>query len=206
MRAARDFEAGHLRVSSVLPFFIIDMVTAFREQYPKVKISVSSGNSTTTLTSLLAYESDAGILADHQPDQRLFTHRYDSHHVVAIISCQRPWADRNSIHLAELHGQPMVLREVGSNTRRAFEAATASAGVTPDVIMEIESGEAVREAVAKGHGLGIYGELSLPVDPRLQVLRFIDAEMQINRYLACLKERRNELLVEAFFNVSKQTR
>ncbi len=202
LRAAGDYGAGHLRVSSVLPFFIVDMITTFREQYPKVKISVSSGNSAATLKSLLAYESDVGVLSDHDPDHRLHTRVYDSHYVVAIVDCDHPWAEREKIQLSELHGQPMVMREVGSNTRRSFEAAAVAAGVTPDVIMDIESGEAVREAVAKGHGIGIFGELALPSDPRLKVLRFVDAEMQINRYLACLRERRNELLVDAFFNVA----
>jgi LysR family transcriptional regulator, low CO2-responsive transcriptional regulator len=202
LRAAGDYGAGHLRVSSVLPFFIVDMITTFREQYPKVKISVSSGNSAATLKSLLAYESDVGVLSDHNPDHRLYTQIYDSHYVVAIVSRDHPWAKRDQIHLAELHDQPMVLREVGSNTRRSFEAASIAAGITPDVIMEIESGEAIREAVAKGYGIGIFGLLALPSDPRLKVLRFVDVEMQINRYLACLRERRNELLVDAFFSVA----
>jgi aminoethylphosphonate catabolism LysR family transcriptional regulator len=206
LRAVGDFGAGHLRVSSVLPFVIIDMITSFREHYPKVKISVSSGNSAAILKSLLAYESDVGVLSDHDPDHRLFTRIHDSHFIVAIVSQDHPWAERKNIRLADLDKQPMVLREVGSNTRRAFEAAVVEAGVAPEVTMEIESGEAVREAVANGHGVGIYGELSLPSDPRLKVLPFVDVEMKVNRYLACLKERRNEHLVEAFFNVASPNR
>jgi len=202
LRAAGDYGAGHLRVASVLPFSIVDMLSTFREQYPKVKISVSSGNSATILTNLLSYESDVGMLSDHDPDHRLYTQIYDSHYVVAIVGLDHPWASRDEIQITELHGQPMVLREVGSNTRRSFEAAAAAAGVTPDVIMEIASGETVRETVAKGHGIGIFGELALPSDPRLKVLHFADAEMPINRYLACLRERRNEFLVDAFFQVA----
>jgi len=205
LKAAGDYGAGHLRVSSVLPFFIIDIVTAFHEHYPKVKISVSAGNSAATLKELLAYESDVGVLSDHNPDHRLYTRIHDTHHIVAIVSSDHPWAERKSIHLKELHEQPMVLREVGSNTRSAFEAAINAAGVTPNVIMDIASGEAVREAVANGHGIGVIGELALPSDPRLKVLRFSDAEMKINRYLACLRERRKELLVDAFFNVAGPT-
>ena len=53
LKAARDYGAGHLRVSSVLPFFIIDIVTAFHEHYPKVKISVSAGNSAAALKEVI---------------------------------------------------------------------------------------------------------------------------------------------------------
>ena len=83
------------------------------------------------------------------------------------------------------------------------QAAAAAARIVPNVVMEIESGEGVREAVAKGHGIGVTGEQALPCDPRLKMLRFNDAEMQINRYLACLHERRKELMVDAFFEISK---
>lgn len=206
LRAAADYGAGHLRVSSVLPFSIVEILTAFRQQYPKVKVSVAAGNSATTLKSLLAYESDVGVLSDHDPDHRLFTHIHDSHALVAIVSHRHPWAQRTGISLSELDGQPMVLREVGSNTRRAFESAAVGAGVSPTMVLEIESGEAIREAVAEGHGIGVYGERSLPTDPRLTVLRFTDVNVRLNRYLACLKERRNEHLVAAFFRIADLAR
>ncbi len=206
LRAAADYGAGHLRVSSVLPFFIVGILTAFRQQHPQVKVSVAAGNSATTRKSLLAYETDVGILADHDPDHRLFTHIHDSHALVAIVSRRHPWAQRSGISLGDLDGQPMVLREVGSNTRRAFETAAAGAGVSPTMVLEIESGEAIREAVAEGHGIGVYGERSLPIDPRLKVLPFTDVNVRLNRYLACLKERRNEHLVAAFFRVADQAR
>ena len=89
-----------------------------------------------------------------------------------------------------------------AGSHRSHRRAAVAAGITPDVIMEIASGETVREAVAKGHGIGVFGELALPFDPRLKVLRFVDAEMPINRYMACLRERRDELLVDAFYNVA----
>ena len=206
LRAAADYGAGHLRVSSVLPFFIVEILTAFRKQYPPVKVSVAAGNSAATLKSLLGYESDVGILSDHDPDHRLFTHIHDSHALVAFVSNRHPWAQRTGISLSELDGQPMVLREVGSNTRRAFEAAVVGAGVFPTMVLEIESGEAIREAVAEGHGIGVYGERSLPADPRIKVLPFTDVNVRLNRYLACLKERRHEHLVAAFFTIADQAR
>ncbi|MGI9386006.1 MAG: LysR substrate-binding domain-containing protein [Methyloligellaceae bacterium] len=206
LQAAGDLGAGHLRISSVLPFFIVEMLTAFRERYPQVKVSVSAGNSAMTLSSLLAYDSDIGVLSDHDPDHRLFTRIHDSHAIVAIVSQTHPWAQRTGIRLGELADQSMILREVGSNTRRAFEIAAIDRNISPKVVLEIESGEAVREAVAEGHGIGVYGERALPDDPRLVVLPFIDADIRLNRYLACLKERKEEFLVAAFFDIADQVR
>jgi len=199
LEAAHDHGAGQLRISSVMPFFIVEVLTLFRERYPQVKISVSAGNSAQTLKSLLSYQSDVGVLSDHDPDPRLYTLTHNSHSLVAIVSPNHPWAKRRSIRLSDFNGQPMVLREVGSNTRRIFEATLAAAGVMPRIVMELEGGEAVREAVAAGHGIGVYGRLSLPNDQRLKALQIQDADMRINRYLACLSERREEFMVKAFF-------
>ncbi len=204
LTAAHDNGAGQLRISSVMPFFIVEVLSAFRTRYPQVKIAVSAGNSAQTLESLLAYRSDIGVLSDHDPDPRLYTRIHNSHSVVAIVSPDHPWAERPNIRLADLDGQPMVLREVGSNTRRIFETTMANAGITANVIMEIEGGEAVREAVAAGHGIGVYGQLSLPRDGRIKALAFADADMRVNRYLACLNERREEFLVKAFFAAAGQ--
>ena len=96
----------------------------------------------------------------------------------------------------------MVLREVGSNTRRAFETAAVKANVTPEVVFEINSGEAVREAVAEGHGVGVYGDRAFAPDPRLCSLKFLDADMNVNRYIACLRERKDEPLIKAYFDVA----
>ncbi|HAD87075.1 MAG TPA: LysR family transcriptional regulator [Rhodospirillaceae bacterium] len=202
LHVAGNHGAGHLRISSVLPFFIVGMLTAFRQRYPEIKVTVSAGNSARTLSSLLAYETDIGVLSDHTPDHRLFTRIHDSHAIVAFVSRDHPWAGRKGIRLGDLDGQPMVLRESGSNTRRVFETAVVGAGVAPKVVLEIESGEAIREAVVAGHGIGVYGEKSLPQDERIKVLPIVDTDIRLNRYLACLNERRHELLVDAFFDVA----
>ena len=65
----------------------------------------------------------------------------------------------------------MVMREEGSVTRRAIEAALDRAGFTPEVVMELGSREAVHEAVAAGLGAGVVieaerdGDIRPDVDP-----------------------------------------
>ena len=202
LNAAGDSRAGHLKVSAVLPFYVIKILTAFRKLYPGVKLSVSVGNSSATLRNLLEYESDVGVLSDHEPDYRLFTRTYDRQAIVLIVNRDHPWSSRPGISMDELNGEPMVLREVGSNTRRAFEAAAVEANVAPEVVLEINSGEAVREAVAEGHGVGVYGSQAFAQDPRLRALKFLDADISVNRYLACLRERKEERLIKAYFDVA----
>ena len=61
---------------------------------------------------------------------------------------------KREIALSELQGQPLLLREHGSTTRTALESVLQAAGVQPRTELEIGSREAIREAVARGLGLG----------------------------------------------------
>ena len=51
------------------------------------------------------------------------------------------------------------------------------AGVATRVVMKIGSRESIREAVAKGIGLGVVSEAEFIPDPRLRALPVSDAEI-----------------------------
>ena len=100
----------------------------------------------------------------------------------------------------------MVLREPGSSTRRIFEEALKRAKVTPRVIMEIGSREALHEAVAAGLGIGVVTESELGQDDRLVTCRLSDVSLEAREYVVCLKERRAVRTVQAFFDLADEDR
>lgn len=116
------------------------------------------GNSEAVLGTLLRYEIDVAVLAHFTDDLRLHSVPYSRHPIVMFVNRRHRFARRASIRIAELEGEPLILREVGSTTRKALEDALARAGVTPRVAMEIGSREAIREAVIMGVGAGAVSE------------------------------------------------
>jgi DNA-binding transcriptional LysR family regulator len=95
------------------------------------------------------------------------------------------------------------VREAGSTTRRAFDQAMREAGIEPQVVMEIGSRESIREAVAKGIGLGVVSEAEFIPDPRIRALPVTDAEIYTYAHVVHLSERQNARLVRAFLGVLK---
>ncbi|WP_243434957.1 LysR substrate-binding domain-containing protein, partial [Pseudomonas sp. 30_B] len=79
---------------------------------------------------------------------RLLTFTLRSDPIVAFVGLGHPWAGRESIELADLDDMPLVLREPDSITRRTFDAACSAQMVEPRVLLELDSREAVTEAVA----------------------------------------------------------
>ncbi|MBO0755056.1 MAG: LysR family transcriptional regulator, partial [Bradyrhizobiaceae bacterium] len=88
---------------------------------------------------------------------------------VLVVAPDHPWAARERLEVRELTQSNWVLREAGSGTRSAFESALKQLGLAPrllNVVLELPSNEAVRDAVEAGGGATVVSELV--VDAALQ--------------------------------------
>ena len=198
LNESRELKSGHLRVGAVGPYHVTDMLAAFNARYPAIYVSVAIGNSRDTVRDLLDYRTDVAVLAHIDPDPRLVALPYRRHRVVVFVHERHRLFRRRSVRIAELAGERMIAREAGSTTRRAFEDAVRQAGVAPNTIMEIGSREAIREAVAKGIGIGVVSEAEFIPDRRLKALPVVDAEIYTYAHVVYLKERQDARLVHAF--------
>lgn len=201
LNAVGGFHSGELKVAAVGPYHVTEMLSAFSDRYPGIRLSVAVRNSRESLEWLLDYRADVGVLAHVEDDPRFHAIPYSRHPVVVFVNTDHPWADRRAIRLDELEGQRMVLRELGSTTRRAFEEALKQAGVTIDPVMEIGSREAVWMAVQRGIGIGVVSEIEFVPHPRLCLLEVLDADIYTYAHVVCLAERRESRIIRAFLEV-----
>jgi len=65
--------------------------------------------------------------------------------------------------------------------------------------MEIGSREALREAVARGLGIGTVSESEYVPDPRLRPVRIEGDVVSTHIHVCCLRERRDSRLIASFF-------
>ena len=202
LSAARELRGGHLRAGADGPYFVMGVLAAFIERYPGVRVTVAMGNSQSVLRDLVDYRTDVAVVARVDDDRRFHAVPYISQPVVVFVPRTHEWGKRRGIRLAELEGQPMILREPGSSTRQILEDALAKAGIAPRVVMEIGSREALHEAVAAGLGIGVVEAAELGTDDRLTTIGITDANLEATEYVVCLKERRNLRTVQAFFDLA----
>jgi LysR family transcriptional regulator, low CO2-responsive transcriptional regulator len=199
----RDFAAGQLRVGAVGPYHVTEMLAAFNERYPRIRVTVSIGNSQEMLGRLLDFRADVAVLAQMDEDPRFHSLAYSRHPVVVMVHRDHPWARRRGVRLADFAGQRMVLREEGSTTRRAFERGLAAHGVAPEIVMEIGSREAVWHAVARNIGIGIVSEREVIPHEAIRILPISDADIHTDEHVVCLAERRDSRLVAAFLAIAE---
>jgi aminoethylphosphonate catabolism LysR family transcriptional regulator len=196
-----ELKSGHLRVGAVGPVHVTEMLARFNQRFPGMHVSVRVGNSQAALEALVDYRTDVAVLAQFTDDPRFHSLPYSRHPIVVFVHRKHRFAGRKSIRIAELESEGMILREVGSTTRKALDDALTKAGVRPRVVMEIGSREAIREAVIKGVGIGAVSEIEYIPDPEIRMVKVSDAAMYTHAHVVCLEERRGARLVKAFLEI-----
>lgn len=206
LEQSRELRHGKLSIGAVGPYHVTEMLAAFNRAYPAIELAVKLGNSTDVLSDLLEYKSDIAVLAHIDEDDRLLTLPYRRHPVAAFMRKEHRLARHKSIKIAALEGEPLIIRERGSTTRRAFEQALAAAKIKPRNVMEIGSREAIREAVIRGIGISYVSVAEFVPDPCLRLVQISDAAIYTYAHVVILKKRETSRIIRAFLEVVRKTK
>ena len=203
LEANRQLLTGRLEVAADGPHLVMPMIARLRARYPGITVNLRLGNAQDTLAALLSEHADVAVLTEVEPRNGLHLQALSESRICALVPTGHPWlADSAGIRLEQLHEVIMVLREPSSITRRTFDSACASANVQPRVLLELDSREAVTEAVAAELGVGVVSSMEVSRDPRVHAIA-LQGDGLVNRHmLGCLERRRSLRLIQAFFELA----
>ena len=201
LQAHGRHERGRIRLATVGPFHATEVLANFRRRYPDFAIETLLGNSQRSLARLTDFEADVALLAEVPDDPRVEMIPYRSHRVVVFVNRDHPWFRRKSVRMRDLAGQPFVLREPGSTTRRAFEGAMVDESLSINCVFEIESREGVWKAVEQGLGISVVADFEFVDHPNLKRLEISDRTIRTEYFVGYLKDRRHSPAIKAFMNV-----
>ncbi len=208
LSATKELRSGTCRIAAGSPYFIVPIIAAFQEKYPKVHIGLNIGNSQKVTADLLAEKVDIALQTEWEENPLVEAIPFYRHRVVVFCCHSHPWAQsgRKQIKISELSAEKMIWREPQSITRQVFEKACRTKSLDIKPIMEIASRESLFEAVAAGLGVGIVSSHELPRDQRVHILEVNDADLETTEYLLTLKRRRELRIVKAFHEVAEKFR
>ncbi|MCB8880955.1 LysR family transcriptional regulator [Acidisoma cellulosilytica] len=150
-RGTLTVQASQTIASYWLPRFLVQ----FRQAHPGVEIKLSIGNTAQVAAAVHEGTAELGFIEGAINDPALIAEEVARDQLVTLVSPNHPWLSAESLTLDQLADGPWVLREQGSGTRSAFEAAMSSFGIfsgSLKVLLELPSNEAVRAAVEAGLG------------------------------------------------------
>jgi DNA-binding transcriptional LysR family regulator len=203
----RTVAHGNLALAaSTIPgeYLLPGLLAAFREQYPQTQVEVIITDTAEVARRLVADEADVGFVGAVVDRPGLRLERLVADEVVLVVPPQHPFAGRTRVAVEELSGQPLVMREEGSGTRRSVEGALASAGQTlakKNVVLTLGSTQAVLRAVEQGLGLGFVSARAAAqaqADGHLACVRLDGVDLRRNLYLVYLPQRPADPVVARF--------
>lgn len=151
-RGVLSVQASQTIASYWLPRHLV----AFRHVHPGIEIRLTIGNTAQVAAAVHEGLAELGFVEGAVEDNQLASRTVATDQLVLVVAPGHPWATSAELTLSKVADEgEWVLREPGSGTRSAFEAALAAAGVPPGrlrVALELPSNEAVRAAVEAGMG------------------------------------------------------
>jgi aminoethylphosphonate catabolism LysR family transcriptional regulator len=200
LRDSGQLNQGALHLGAVGPFHVIEMVEAYRKARPGMKLSIRIGNSRQVLADLASYTIDIGVLAGLHDNDDLEARLYARHPIILFAPKSHPLARHERIPISALDGVELIRRETGSTTQVTMDEALNAAGVRTSCSLEVGSRESLREAVARGLGVGAVSEAEFIPDPRFTPIRLEGDPAVTCTYVYFMKERRDSLLIRSFLS------
>lgn len=180
-RVATNFSAadeGELRIATThtqARYSLPEVVTEFKQRYPKVHLSLHQGNPSQVAALVLQGEADIGIATealDNYAGLAALPGFTWTHMIVAPPA--HPVFTERTITLEALARYPIVTYDTAFTGRTHIDAAFAARELKPDVVIAAIDTDVIKTYVELGMGVGIIA--SMAYDPeRDTALKAVDA-------------------------------
>ncbi|HEX7019470.1 MAG TPA: LysR family transcriptional regulator [Gemmatimonadaceae bacterium] len=164
LREVRGLERGVLRVAAsttIATYVLPALLGEFRASHPTVRISVLSANTRTVAKMLLEWRVDVALVEGPVRHDRMDVRPWMNDELVLIASPAHRFARDGRAPLAELAGEPFIVREPGSGTRDVTHRALEAHGVRLERTMRLGGTEAIKQGVAAGLGLAFVSKAAV---------------------------------------------
>jgi len=174
----RGMDSGQLQlaVTSSAKNFAPRLLGAFIQRYPGVEASLHINNRSALIERLRNNEDDLYMFADPPDQQEVMVQAILSNPLVVFARSDHPLAGEKDIALSRLANEPFLIREQGSGTRMATLKLFEQRGLTPKIRMELNTNEAIREAILAGLGVSILSRYTFGLEPEQTKLVCLDVE------------------------------
>ena len=135
-----------------------DLLATFQEKHPHIQVRASVTDSQLVLEQVEQGHVHLGLVGGKKDSPHLEFRAFAKDELALLVGAKHPWAGRKRVTLAQMAGQPLIVREVGSGSRSCLEQALTQAGKSLHdfrVTLELGSNEAIKEAVQRGIGAAV---------------------------------------------------
>ncbi len=149
---------GTLRLSggmTVCLYVFPRLLKHLRRVHPQLDLRLTVASAGRSVQEIRAGQVDAGLLTLPIDESDLVTVPVMREELLIVTPPTHPFARHRPVKARDLAGQPFILFEVGSATRRVIDHFFATENIEPNVVMDTENVEIIKAMVKTGLGIGI---------------------------------------------------
>lgn len=165
-----------LSVVNTANYFTPQLLATFCLRHPHINVQLQVANRDAVLKQLSDNSTDLAIMGQPPSGLDLSSKQFLDNPLVVIAAPSHPLAKLKKIKFAQLAEQSFLSREQGSGTRSAMERVFAQHHIQPRISMEMETNEAIKQAVQAGMGLGILSLHSIELELETKRLVVLNVE------------------------------
>jgi len=165
-----------LSVVNTANYFTPRLLAKFCQQHPNINVVLQVANRDAVLKQLADNSTDLAIMGQPPDGADLSAESFLDNPLVVIAAPNHPLAKLKHVKFARIAEETFLSREQGSGTRSAMERIFAQHKVQPRISMEMETNEAIKQAVQAGMGLGILSLHSIELELETKRLAMLNVE------------------------------
>jgi len=217
-RALAEFQGlvrGHLTIGgSTIPggYILPPLLGKFKQAYPQVTVTLIESDTAGIIQDTIEGRVELGIVGAKAQEIQLVQEKVMDDEMCLIVPKGHKWAAAGHVRLEELIKEPFIMREPGSGTRKSIEQVLDKSGHWSgqlNVVAEMGSTEAVRQAIKAGVGVSILSECAVGDELATGTLKKVGINgirFQRAFYLIVHKHRTQSPLCHAFVTFLKGQR
>ena len=136
-------------------YFMPLMLTTFHDSYPDIKIQLYEGSSLEMTTSLLEFKNEVAVIAKSADLPGVNFFPFSKEEMAVIAAPGHPLTGKDSVSFRDLAGEPFIMKEIGSGTRKLVEQSFEKANCKPNILMETSNTEFIKQLVQRGDGISM---------------------------------------------------
>jgi DNA-binding transcriptional LysR family regulator len=166
---------GQLRcgaATTIAVHLVPKTLVRFKRRFPNVDVDIMVGRTVDIERRMLEGELDVGLIAGTVSNPTtLKAFHFFTDEFVLITPSDHSLAKRR-VSLRQIANLPLILREKGSAPRLIIDESFRAAGIPYRCVMQIETAEALKKAVAEGLGCSIASRCSIQTEIKAGILAY----------------------------------
>ena len=179
---------------TIANYWLPKKLSAFNGMNPNVSVNVTMSNTKTVETAVLSGKASIGFVEGKVNANELELIEVDRDQPMLVVSPKEKWSLGVNSEKNNIKNLPWVVREQGSGTRRVLEELIQRLGVDwneLNVVLELPSNEAVREAVIAGAGVTVISENVVSLSIESGALRAINLNIPTRSFCMVTRRQKN---------------